>query len=184
MLPLADLKLRPMKEEDLEMVLGWRNAEHVRRYSLTNHLINLKDHQEWYQNVYKNPTCEWLIAESKNEPIGVISITDINNQNGTCTWGMYIGEKVGNLGMGVLLEIRAIDRVFNHHGIMKLWGQALESNRILMMHKRFGFVEEGLLRSHIFRNGKYENIILIALFADQWPENRKKIFNIFNLEDE
>ena len=153
MLPLIDLKLRPMDDDDLVMVLNWRNSDHVRRYSLTNHIIKLKDHQEWYRNLYKDPTCEWLIAELKNEPIGVVSITDINSQNATCTWGMYIGENIGNLGIGVLMEIRAIDRIFNHHDIRKLWGQALESNRIILTHKRFGFVEEGILRNHVFRNG-------------------------------
>ncbi|MFK5893422.1 MAG: UDP-4-amino-4,6-dideoxy-N-acetyl-beta-L-altrosamine N-acetyltransferase [Pseudomonadota bacterium] len=183
MLPLYDLTLRPMEEKDLVMVLNWRNSEHVRRYSLTDHIIKLDDHQKWYRNLDKDPTCEWLIAELKNEPIGVVSITDINSQDGTCTWGMYIGENVGNLGVGVLLEIRAIDRIFNHHGVRKLWGQALKSNRILMTHKRFGFVEEGILRNHVFRNGNYEDIILVALFAEQWPEKRKEIFNTFNLVD-
>ncbi len=183
MLPLADLKLRPIKENDLAMVLDWRNSEHVRRNSLTNHIIKLKEHQEWFGNLHKNSTCEWLIAEFKSEPIGVISITDINSQNSTCTWGMYIGDNIGNLGMGVLMEIRAIDRIFNHHGIRKLWGQALESNRILVTHKRFGFVEEGVLRSHVFRNGNYEDIILVALFSEQWPDKRKEIFKTFNLVD-
>lgn len=172
-----------MKEEDLVMVLNWRNSENVRRYSLTDHIIQLEDHQEWFRRMCANPTCEWLIAEFKKKPIGVVSITEIKSQDGTCTWGMYIGENVRNLGIGVLMEIRAIDRIFGHYGIRKIWGQALESNRIIFTHRKFGFVEEGVFRSHVFRNGKYENIILIALFSDQWPEKRKEIFSEFNLAD-
>lgn len=183
MLPLFDLTLRPIEEKDLVMVLNWRNSEHVRHYSLTDHIINLDDHQKWYRNQNKDPSCEWSIAELKNKPIGVVSITDINSQDGTCTWGMYIGENMGNLGIGVLMEIRAIDRIFNHHGIRKLWGQALKSNRILMMHKRFGFVEEGILRNHVFRNGNYEDIVFVALFAKQWPDKRKEIIKTFDLVD-
>lgn len=184
MLSLADLNLRQLKEVDLEMVLTWRNSEHVRRYSLKNHTISCKEHHEWYNSICGNPTCEWLIVELKNEPVGVISIVDINRNDSTCTWGMYIGDVAGNLGIGVLMEILAIDRVFDFHGIRKLWGQALKSNRILVTHKRFGFTEEGVLRSHVYRNGQYEDVVLIALFKEQWSTNRKEIFAKFNLADE
>lgn len=183
MLPLIDLKLRPMEVDDLVMVLNWRNSDHVRRYSITDHVIQLEDHEKWYQNTHNDPKCEWLIAELSKKPIGVVSITDISSLNGTCTWGMYIGENAGNLGIGVLMEIRAIDRIFNHHGIRKLWGQALASNRILATHKKFGFVEEGVLKKHVYRNDNFEDIILVALFSDKWPEKRKEIFKLFNLVD-
>ena len=172
-----------MEVKDLAMVLKWRNSEHVRRQSLTDHIIKLNDHQEWFRDLDKDPACEWLIAEFKDKPIGVVSITDINSQNSTCTWGMYTGENIGKLGIGVLMEIRAIDRIFNYHRIRRLWGQVLKSNRILLTHKKFGFVEEGILKHHIFKNGNYEDVVLVALFPEKWVNAREKIFETYNLFD-
>lgn len=184
MLSLNDLKLRKMTESDLEMVLNWRNSEHVRRYSLTDHIIKLEEHKKWYESIRNSHKCEWLIAELKNNPIGVVSITDINQQDSTCSWGLYVGELNQNLGMGILMEIRAIDYIFGHYGIRKIWGQVLESNRIILIHKKFGYVVEGVLRNHVLRKGKYEDILYIALFAQQWPAKRKELFAEYNLVDE
>jgi len=172
-----------MNDVDLEMILNWRNSEHVRKYSLTDHIIKLEDHKKWFQGTHNNPTCEWLVAEYKNKPVGVVSITEIKEQDGTCTWGMYVDEEYSNFGIGVLMEIHAIDRMINHHGIRKIWGQALESNRIILTHKRFGFEEEGVLKEHVFRNGGYESIILIGLFSKKWIDKRKQMVEMLNLED-
>ena len=115
-------------------------------------------HSDIFKNIEK-------IVEYKSTPVGVISITEIKEKDGTCSWGMYIDEKFSNLGIGILMEIHAIDRMINHHRIRKICGQALESNRILLTHKRFGFEEEGILKEHVIRNGKPEDVILIALFS-------------------
>ena len=96
MLSIKDVILRPMNEDDLEMVLDWRNSEYVRKFMLTDHIIKLDEHQKWFQNTRSNPTCEWSIVEYKSTPVGVISITEIKEKDGTCSWGMYIDEKFSN----------------------------------------------------------------------------------------
>jgi len=184
MLSIKDVILRPINEDDLEMVLGWRNSEYVRKFMLTDHIIKLDEHQKWFQNARSNPTCEWSIVEYKSTPVGVFSITEIKEKDGTCSWGMYIDEKFSNLGIGILIEINAIDRMINHHRIRKICGQALESNRILLTHKRFGFEEEGILKEHVIRNGKPEDVILIALFSEKWKEKREEMVEMLNLKDE
>lgn len=183
MLSLDDLKLRPMIEDDLETVFRWRNSDAVRRYMHTDHLIKPEEHRKWYQRMCEDPHCETLIAEYIGRPVGVISITDIKEQDATCTWGMYIGEDMRNLGIGVLMEIHAIDRMVEHHKIRKIWGETLESNdRVILMHKRFGFEEEGTFRKHVFRGGRYEDVIRTALFTDRWQEIREEIIKSFRLE--
>ncbi len=184
MLSLKELNLRQITVRDLDIVLKWRNSESVRRYMLTDHIITLKEHREWYQRICTDTRCEWLIAEFHSSPIGVVSITDIKEMDGTCTWGMYIGENMRNSGIGVLMEIRAIDRMMEYHKIRKIWGETLESNnRLILMHKRFGFKEEGVLKNHVCRGGKYEDVIRIALFAHNWEAIRSEIVMTFGLED-
>ena len=183
MLSLNNLKLRPMDETDLEMVLKWRNSDEVRQYMLSNAIIEPETHLNWFKKNSTDYTVELFIAEYETIPIGVVSITDIDSKNQTCTWGMYIGESFRNSGIGVLMQIRAIDRMVNIHNIRKIWGQALSSNRIIKMHEQFGFRKEGILELHIERNGNFEDILLVALFANQWPKNRQKIIDTFQIKE-
>ena len=182
MLSLNHLKLRPITEDDLNMVLRWRNSEAVRSFMLNNHIITKKEHSDWYQRISNDSNCEWHIAEFRGKPIGVNSITDIRCKDGTCQWGMYIDENMHNLGIGVLVEISAIDRMVHYHKIRKIWGKILASNRrLILMHKRFGFKEEGVLEKHIRRTEKFEDLVIIALFTDKWPKIRKNLVNALKL---
>tara|TARA_Y100000031_G_scaffold57569_1_gene65292 strand:+ start:140 stop:700 length:561 start_codon:yes stop_codon:yes gene_type:complete len=184
MLSLKELNLRQITVRDLDLMLKWRNSESVRHYMLDDHIITLKEHREWYQRICKDPACEWLIAIFHSSPIGVVSITDIKKMDGTCTWGMYIGENMRNSGIGILMEIRAIDHMVEYHKIRKIWGETLESNkRLILMHKRFGFKEEGVLKKHVSRGGKYEDVIRTAMFTHNWEAIRGEIVRTFRLDD-
>ena len=66
------------------------------------------------------------------------------------TWGMYLDPNYHNSGLGVLLETYIIERIFKHHKLRKIWGEALSSNHnMLNIHKKFGFIVEGILKKHI-----------------------------------
>lgn len=74
------------------------------------------------------------------------------------------------------MELKAIDRMFGVHGIRKIWGETLASNSAMVsLHRKFGFFEEGVLRRQIQRGNTYEDVILTAMFAEDWPANRKRV---------
>lgn len=184
MFSLSDLKLCPMAQTDLGIVLRWRNSDAVRRFMLNDHIITHEEHADWYQSISNDASCEWHIAEFWSNPVGVVYITDIRPQDGTCTWGMYLGDNMQNSGIGVLMGIHAIDRMVKHHKIRKIWGETLESNaRLVLMHKRFGFEEEGVLRKHVRRGGTYEDVIITALLTSRWQEIRSEIVSTLRLEN-
>ncbi len=133
---LSRVKLRPLAKDDLTMVLNWRNSDNVRRFMISDKIISPDEHKKWFLNSINDDSCEHLIAMYKGKPIGLVSIVDIIDVDKTCTWGMYIAEKDVELGVGVLMEIAAIDRMFYFHKVRKIWGQLLSSNRIRFLHKR------------------------------------------------
>jgi UDP-4-amino-4,6-dideoxy-N-acetyl-beta-L-altrosamine N-acetyltransferase len=176
MLVEAELILRPMIENDLEDVLRWRNSSNVRQNSLDDHVITWDEHKEWYTLSNADVTCEWLIAEYCNWPAGVIGITQMDLNNGTCTWSMYLSSDRPVPGLGAFLELKAIDRMFDVHGVRKIWGETLASNSgMISMHRKFGFSEEGVLRRQIRRENNYGDIVLTSMFAEDWPSNRKRV---------
>ena len=124
------------------------------------------------------------MAVFRGKPVGVVYIKEFNRRDGTCSWGMYIGENMRNSGIGVLMNIHIIDHIVNYHRIRKIWGDIIESNpRVILMHKMFGFEEEGIFKKHIRRGTKYEDVIRIALFTSKWPAIRTKLVKLLKLKE-
>jgi len=68
-------------------------------------------------------------------------------------------------GYGSLCTKFMIDYAFNELNIRKLTLSLLiENYRALTLYKKYGFVQEGLLKDDQFKNGKYHDVILMALF--------------------
>ena len=182
MLSLNDLNLRKIEPDDLEMILYWRNSTDVRKFMLNDKIIKLVDHIKWFKKISKNKSFDVLVTEYKKKPVGIVSISELDFSSRTCTWGQYIGADIRNSGIGILMQIKAIDHMVNEHKIRKIWGKALGSNRILKVHEVFGFINEGVLKEHIKRNNVYENLFLVALFTDCWPEKRSQIIKKYKLK--
>jgi UDP-4-amino-4,6-dideoxy-N-acetyl-beta-L-altrosamine N-acetyltransferase len=182
MLVEAELALRPMDENDLEDVLRWRNSSNVRENSLDDHVITWNEHKEWFIASNADSTCEWLIAEYCSFPAGVVGISQIDFNNSVCTWSMYLSSDRTIPGLGAFMELRAIDRIFGVHGIRKIWGETLASNSSMVsLHRKFGFFEEGVRRKQIQRGNTFEDVIITAMFAEDWPANRKRVIALLGV---
>ena len=104
---------------------------------------------------------------------GVTSLNNINLFNRNAEISLIIGEKkFRNLEIAIEAMDLIIDHAFSTMNLHKIsvgylrsleqWGNILK--------KTFGFIQEGVLKEHAFKNGKYIDIINLALF----PENFKK----------
>jgi len=165
-----------MSVTDLADVLAWRNADNVRRNMLSDKVISMAEHEAWFARCQVDPSCEWLIAEIAGKPVSVAGITDIDQADLTATWSMYLTDIVTAPGIGALVEYHVIERMIGKHGIRKIWGETLCSNRsTLKLHRRFGFSEEGILRQQVRRNNSYEDVVRVALFAEEWKKRRARI---------
>jgi UDP-4-amino-4,6-dideoxy-N-acetyl-beta-L-altrosamine N-acetyltransferase len=179
-----DLELRPVSIEDSDILLLWRNSEHIRINMLNGHIIGDDEHKKWILSMLNDNSSDWLIVEYNQKPVGVIYITNINKSNSTCTWGMYVDDSVMGTVIGVLMELIAIDRMVYDFNIRKIWGETLELNsRLLAMHKKFGFEVEGVYKDHVFRCGKYIDVYRISLFGKKWKKHRCSILSLLGIKE-
>ena len=79
-----------MNEEDLEMVLKWRNSDHIRQYAISKEIISLKTHTQWFSTL-KEKGDLYFIIESDNSDVGLIWANRF--QADSCETGMYIYER-------------------------------------------------------------------------------------------
>ncbi len=166
MLSLNKIKFNEIKNDDLRMILEWRNDASVRRNMKNKHVITFDEHKKWFNRSIDDISCEWLIVEYDGEQSGVVGIKEINLNKKTCTWGMYLSPNIKILGLGVVVEIRIIDRMFSQYDIKTIWGEVLPHNKIMMkIHKLCGF--------EIIETSS--EIITISMERDGWVERKNNI---------
>ena len=103
-------------------------------------------------------------------------MTRIDGRSRNAEWGRFmIGDKK-YLGKGYGLEALYLSAryAFLHLNLHRLYMKVFAWNKkSRAMHESFGFKEEGTLRQHVFRNGKYHDVVVYGLLAQEF-KNRSQ----------
>jgi UDP-4-amino-4,6-dideoxy-N-acetyl-beta-L-altrosamine N-acetyltransferase len=175
---LSDGRVRLITEDDLPMVLAWRNSERIRNSSFGDHIISMQEHRNWFKSL-DNHKKVGLIFELYGKPAGAVNFSGIDRHDNKCSWGFYLGEPGLPKGSGLLMGYHALDYLFNELKIRKLNSQVLAYNEgSIKYHKKLGFVEEGLLVQECLKNGRYEDVVVLAHFQDLWREYRPQVARV------
>lgn len=169
--------LRSITMDDAtEEYVAWLNdkevVENLQTVSGVYTMQMLKDFLE--RTISQEGVCMFMILDKDSQQsIGTLKIHNISRTHGTCNLGMIIGNKKywgGGYGTDALRT--GLSFAFNQLGLRKVCEAANVSNTVsLAMCRRVGFREEGILREQVLSKGKYEDKIMLAIFArDFRPE--------------
>jgi UDP-4-amino-4,6-dideoxy-N-acetyl-beta-L-altrosamine N-acetyltransferase len=165
--------IRDLTEDDLSMVLEWRNAPSVRRYMLTQHEITQEEHRQWFARVKDDKTRQQIIVMDAGDPIGFVQFNPVS-QGGIADWGFYVRPDAPK-GSGTKLGQAALTHAFKTLGLHKVCGQAIESNLVsIAFHQKLGFRDEGCLREQERISKNYRNLFCFGLLAKEWQVNNHK----------
>lgn len=169
--------LRDVRVDDKEAIYQWRNSPDVARYMYTDHHITEVEHEHWFQNALKDPRRKYWIIMYDREAIGLVNLYDIDEKNRRCFWAFYISsQNVRGKGTGSFVEYQIMKYVFEDLEYNKLCCEVLSFNQsVIDMHKSFGFREEGIYRQHMLKNGKYADVVALAMLKSEWDEKKAQI---------
>lgn len=168
--------LRPLKIEDLDKTHEWRNnLELIKLTQGIRFPKSLEMDREWFENALNdksNRNIYFGIDEIETgEFVGIIQLNSIDYISGTAIWGFIIGDKI-NQGRGFSVEAPTLlfDYAFNILNLRKIFGYPISfNNATLHMHKKIGnFVEEGRLKSHVFFDGRFHDVLILSLFRKDY----------------
>lgn len=136
--------LIPLRSENLDMILKWRNHPDVRKNSFNDKVISKEEHYRWWDKTRNDAAKRWLLFHDEGKDIGVVNYYDIDNVS--AYWGFYLSDKLTNedrLRYWILIEQQAPQYAFEVLGVSVLRCEVLEFNKAtLLMHKRFGYAEK------------------------------------------
>lgn len=167
-----DLHFRRITAQDLEMIMAWRTMPEISRYMYTDFTADIKAQQVWYDSIRSDPTrLDWLIVVD-GEGVGLVSIVRISALHSRCEWAYYLASPdVRGRGIGRSVEMNVLNHVFASLGMHKLCCEVFVSNDIVIkIHEKYGSVIEGTRREHIHKDGKYHDIVEMAILRRDWED--------------
>ena len=169
--------LRPLLKSDLRLeYLAWLNDPSLNKYS--SHFRSWptleNDLEDFYINNLKNnnnvvfATC----CKKTGEHFGNHSLNNIDWINRNAEHTVNIGiEKYRAMHYVDSLRV-VLDFAFNTLNLNKITGGA-EIPGALDLMKRFGYKKEGVLKNHLYRDGSYHDVVIFAVFKDDFLTKQK-----------
>lgn len=175
-------QLRNIKQEELELMLAWRNAPNVRANMYTRHEISLDEHKAWWARTQQRSDQCYFMYEMGDEPLGIVGFTEIDTASQNSSWAFYASPEAPK-GTGSKMEFLALDIAFNKLCLHKLHCEVLAFNApVIKLHQKFGFKVEGILREHHKVEEGFVDIYRLGLLTHEWMEQRismqEKLFKL------
>lgn len=169
------VKLRAYKEEDIEFATEFINDEETKKFLCIGIPFPMTkvEEESWVKSRKAGAdfTYDFAIENLGNgKYIGGCSINQTDLKNRNCTIGIMIGDKAcwskgyGTDALNILVKF-----IFEELNMEKVKLSVFEFNeRAKKCYEKIGFKEEGILKKEIYRNGKYYDEIIMAIFKEDW----------------
>jgi ribosomal-protein-alanine N-acetyltransferase len=165
--------LRPLEPEDADLVSRWYADDRVRKLmgDPPQSFAARRDRyaaaaREDGDRVYRFIIC--LLQD--DAPIGRTDIFEIDRGNGSCAFGITIGDpELWGRGLGTDAVNALVDFAFGELRMERVWLDTDAANtRAQAAYAKAGFVQEGRLRHVWFQDGEYLDDIRMALLREDW----------------
>lgn len=162
------LLLRPITAGDTDLIVLWRNRDFVKNNFLYREELTPEIHTNWLKTMVSMGKVIQFIIEltdtDKNIPVGSVYLRDIDYDNSSAEFGIFIGEKTA-LGKGIGTESAKLVLDFAHEqlGLHRIFLRLLTDNMVAYKsYRKVGFVVEGIFRDMKKIDGKFRDIIFMS----------------------
>ncbi len=160
--------LRKPETEDLEALYRFKNdADIAGVLGGSPRFLSRQDVSEWI-NSHRLQRDEmlWAIADAESDScVGHVGFYGIQHLNRSAEWGILIGERsLWGAGLGRACLDVTVRFGFDQLNLNRVELSVLTTNeRARNLYLNAGFVEEGVRRQAVFRNGEYLDLACMAL---------------------
>jgi len=173
MMNLGDVTLRAIEPKDVDLLYAYRNdwevIRHLGGFSAGYSRANL---EEWIKR-HSNRADEvlWTIAAAAtDQSVGHVGLYQIDNRLRKAQFAILIGEReLWGKGLGTRVTQAVVSWAFMQLNLHKVALHVLTNNeRAIRIYESLGFRTEGVLRDEQFRDGEFLDLMVMAVFEDEW----------------
>jgi len=164
----ARLLFKPMQmEHATQEYISWLNDAAVNKYLEVRKENFIHELEAYIKDAIDKKIFFWAIHLKENgKHIGNIKIDPINKTHGTGEYGIMMGDKdQWGKGYGKEASLAIIDFCFDKMNLRKMTLGVVEDNvAAVKLYENIGFIVEGNYKNHAVYQGKYCNILRMAIF--------------------
>ena len=176
MLVGKNVRLRALEKSDLPNCVRWLNDRDVTQFLLHNSPMSMAAEEKWFEHQQTIPPTNGqvlaieVLVEGQWVYIGNTGLHQIDSIIREAEFGIFIGEKqFWNKGYGREATLLTLKLGFEDLNLNRIYLYVFESNpRGIAAYKAAGFVQEGLLREAMYKNGKYINVLVMSVLRSEW----------------
>ena len=172
------LYLRPLEETDVPLCQVWINDPEIRRTLLIQRPMDLVAEKQWHashdRTMLPKSVLFAIVLNDGDRHIGNTSLHGIDWLNKVAETGTLIGQKE-LWGEGYATEAKGLllEYAFNTLGMERMESHAMAFNPASQRHLlKNGYVQEGVFRQRIFRDGARHDTIHYGLLRSEWLAHR------------
>ena len=157
----------PAERIDPDQMLAWRNDPAVTKH-LARSTWSREDVDRWFGSL--GGTRHAYAVEVEGQVIGVASLDDIDETNRKCQAAVIIGDtRHWGRGIGTQAAELVTAIAFQELGMHRVLAVASERNPAsIRCFQKAGYREEGRLRHATYRDGQYDDLVLLSILAPEW----------------
>ena len=129
------------------------------------------DLEEWVE-FHRNAKDEalFVIADATDRAIGHVGLYKINHRLRNAEFAILIGDRsIWGKGLGRAFTRFVIEYGLDELNLRRIYLEVLATNeRAINLDRSLGFVEEGRLREAQWRGGRYVDVIVMGLLAEEY----------------
>lgn len=172
MLKSADISLTAVKQEDLPALLAWINDREQVLANSPYRPVSEKQHQDWFAAMQQREDAViFAIRLSASDAlIGTCQLHSISRVHRSAELQIRLGEVAQRRkGYGTQAVSLLLDFAFKDLNLQRVYLHVFQNNlAAIRAYEKVGFITEGVLRRAAFINGKYVDVLVMGILAEEY----------------
>ena len=165
--------LRIVEEEDLPLIVDWRNAPSIWANFFNKFPLSKGKQKDWFERMLKDESrMLFMICTIKEKKtIGTIGLDHIDFGNQTAEYGNILISEQEFTGKGYALEATNIllSYCFLRLNMNRVYLKVLADNSsAIKLYEGTGFIQEGVLREAHFDEGIFKDVIVMSILRKEY----------------
>jgi RimJ/RimL family protein N-acetyltransferase len=166
------VRLRPFREDDLDLLWEMLCDEEGRRLTGTHATFTREAADRWYRSRGRETDrLDLAIADRRTDRcVGEVVLNDLDPDNRSCSFRIsLIGPSVFGKGYGTEATRLILTHAFETVGVHRVELEVYDLNpRARHVYENVGFVVEGVFRDALWWEDRFHDAIAMAILAPEW----------------
>jgi RimJ/RimL family protein N-acetyltransferase len=166
--------LRPAERSDIPLFVTWFNDYATSRTLSIRSPMSIAAEEQWFERAVANQGKDGyhfvacLLTDDR--PIGTVGLFDLDLVNGSAGLGISVGAGADRgKGHGTDMLLALLGFGFDSLRLERIELDCYDFNPDAhRLYQRVGFVDEGVARHRIFREGRYADLFKMSMLAGEW----------------